>query len=106
MKNKYLLLILPISILIFGGISIYYFLATTSQLISVYFAILCVVSIFTAKQSIFIQSTLFYDISDLNEKDKNLLALSIIMDYGYFLLLYGAIATILYFGVTWLFAAI
>jgi len=106
MKNKYLLLILPLSILIFGGISIYYYLVTTSQLISIYFAILCAVSIFTAKQSIFIQSTLFYDMDGLKEDDKNLLALSIIMDYGYFLLLYGAIATILYFGVSWLFSAI
>ena len=106
MKNKYLLLILPLSILIFGGISTYYFLTATSQLISIYFAILCAVSIFTAKQSIYIQSTLFYDITDLNEEDKNLLALSIIMDFGYFLLLYGAIATILYLGVTWLLSAI
>ncbi len=45
MKHKYLLLAPPLSVLIFGGVSIYYILATMSQLIGIYYAILFFVSI-------------------------------------------------------------
>ena len=106
MKNKFLLLILPISILIFGGVSIFYFTTAISLSQSTYFALLCLVAIFTAKQSIFIQTSLFWDIGDLTSEEKNELALSITKDYSYFLLVYGVFTTVLFLGVKWLLSVV
>ena len=106
MKNKYFLLILPITILIFGAMSVFYFVAKTSASLSIYFALLCIVAIFTAKQSIFTQTSLIWDIKDLNSEEVNQLAFSITKDFSYFLLFYSVTATVLFLSMKWLLSAV
>ena len=103
MKGKLLLLILPLTILISAVLSIYSFLVSNwPSAVSLYFAIICIISVFTARQSVFIQSSMFWKIGDLNKEEREELIASIAKDFGVFFFIYGVAATLVYLGLYWL----
>ena len=101
MTKKSLILILPLTILIFGSLSAYSFITSTWP-VSLYFTVIFIVSIYTARQSLYIQTALFNEIDDLNQEEINELSMSIIRDFGIFLSIHGAITTVIYLALYWL----
>jgi len=103
MQSRHLIIILPLTILCFALLSIYSFITGAwSIAISIYFAIACVTTIFTAKQSIFIQTSLFWELDDLKTEEKNVLGMAITKDFLLYLCIYLTITTIIYLAIFWL----
>ncbi len=107
MQSRYLIIILPLTILCFASLSIYSFISGAwSIAISIYFAVACAATIFTAKHSIFIQTSLFWELDDLKAEEKNMLGVAITKDFLLYLCLYLTITTIIYLTIYWLFTLI
>ncbi len=103
MSKRVLLIILPTTVLAFSGLAVWSYLSEVWPLeISVYFAVMSVVAGYTARQSVFIQSSLVWEVEDLNKQELNDLASSIVRDYTIFLIVHGAIVSALYFVLYWL----
>ena len=104
MQSRHLIIILPLAILSFAILSIYSFITDAwPNVISIYFALACVVTMFTAKQSISIQTMLFWEMDDLKAEEKNILGIAITKDFLIYTSTYLALTTTIYFGVYWIF---
>jgi hypothetical protein len=103
MNNNYLLLLLPFTILLFGILAGYsYFMENWSLPVTMYLALICGVAIYTAGQSIFIQTSLIWEIDDLKPSEKNELIVSITKDFVVYLCIHGIIATVIYMVLYWI----
>ncbi len=103
MQTRHLIIILPLVISSFAILSVYSFITGVwPNVISIYFALACAVTMFSAKQSISIQTMLFWELDDLKTKEKNILGIAITKDFLIYTIVYLAITSAIYFGVYWL----
>ena len=103
MESRHLIIILPITILCLASLTIFSFVSgkwPTS--VSIYFAVIFIASIFTAKQSIFMQTSLFWELDDLKTDEKNILGRAITKDFLIYLVIYLTVTSIIYLGIYWL----
>jgi len=102
MRKRVLLLILPLTVAAIFGVTLYTSLSEFwSWPVPVYFAILGIVAIYTARQSVFIQSSLILEIEELDRQEQEDLAVSIAGDFILFFLIHGLIVSALYALVYW-----
>ena len=102
MEGRYSIIILPISILFFAILVAYAFAYSQWPLsLNIYLVITLLVSLYTAKQSIFIQTSLIWDLDDLQNEEKNSLGISITKDFITFFVIHLLMATTAYLVLYW-----
>ena len=102
MEGRHSIIILPISILLFAILATYALAYSQWPLsINIYIVIVFLVSLYTAKQSIFIQTSLLWNLDDLQNEEKNSLGVSITKDFLIFLVIHLLIVSIAYLVLYW-----
>jgi|GEM_PF-5390784 len=104
-KNKGFIwiLILPVTILLIIGLTLYsYFISNWSLWVTIYLGLISCVAMFTARQSLIIQSSLVWEIEDLNYDEVNELAVLVVQDFGFYLLVHGIFISFIYWPLYYL----
>ena len=105
MNKKRYILFLPLTLLIVGTASVTsLFYEPVPVYISIYLFVLFLLSLYTAKQSIFIQTSFMWEIDDTNEEELSELSYAIAKDFGTYLFAHGVIITIIYFCIYWVYS--
>ena len=105
-KKRYILLLPFTMIILFITLLVSMFIPAIPNYVVVYIAILFIISIFTAYQSVFIQQSMNYDIEDMDETDTHELMFIIAKDFSIYFSLHSLVVTVIYFAIYWIYSLI
>lgn len=101
MTRRIQILVLPISILFLASLVVYSYISEWSLALTLYFFLITIVAIYTARQSVFIQTSLIWDIQNAEANELDEVSISIVKDYISFFLVHSLIVSVIYAIMFW-----
>ena len=108
MSKRHLLLFIPVLVIVLLGLAIYSMLVVSwPWFISVYIVVSAIAVIYTARQSVFVQTSLvWWDPDSLSSKEADELAASVFRDFSIFVSIHLAVISIIYWLCFWVLSSL